>query len=118
MTPGRTFHRAALSALTLLALLALLSACAPRAVSATFSTPEAMAVERAAETAFHRMEIGRLETGSYTTNVLVDLALPQGTRWIVTDFSEDSYTLRFTSDDLPLVAWEVSPRGVLRVLTS
>lgn len=97
-------------------LLALLAACAPQAVSPAFSSPEGQAVQRVAEVAFHRMEIGRLETGNYTTNVLVDLNMPQGVRWIVTDFTSDSYTLRFSADDLPEVAWLVSPRGVARTL--
>ena len=106
--------RAALIALTLTLLLA---ACAPQATSPAFSSPEGMAVERIAQVAFHRMEIGRLQIGSYTTNVLVDLDLPQGVRWVVTDFSADGYSLRFTSDDLPQVAWLVSPAGVRRTLT-
>ena len=63
------------------------------------------------------MEIGRLRTGAYDTGPLVDLdpALPQGARWTVVEFSGDSYTLRFTSDTLPGLAWEVSPDGVRRV---
>ena len=115
MTPSRPASLRTL--LPALALIGLLAACAPRANSPAFSSAEGLAVQRVAEVAFHRMEIGRLETGSYTTNVLVDLNLPQAVRWIVTDFSIDSYTLRFSSDDLAEVAWLVSPRGVQRTLT-
>jgi hypothetical protein len=101
-----------------LALALLLAACAPQAISPAFSSPEGETVERIARIAFHRMEIGLLEVGNYTTNVLVDLDLPSGVRWIVTDFSSDGYALRFTSDTLPQVAWLVSPRGVQRTLTN
>ena len=102
-------------------LLALLAACAPSAGPAPGSAlpddPAARAAERTARLAYHRMEIGRLETGAYTTNVLVDLALPQGVRWTVDDFSVDgsSYRLRVTHAALPEVAWLVSPAGVRRV---
>lgn len=115
MTPRSRTLRAPLTALSLALLLA---ACAPQAISPAFSTPEAETVERIARVAYHRMEIGLLEVGSYTTNVLVDLDLPSGVRWIVTDFSADGYALRFTSDALPQVAWLVSPRGIQRTLVN
>ena len=104
--------------LAALALALLLAACAPQAIARAFATPEAEAVETIARIAFHRMEIARLEVGSYTTNALIDLDLPSGVRWIVTDFSADGYALRFTSDDLPQLAWLVSPAGVRRALAN
>ena len=65
-----------------------------------------------AEIAHHRMEIGRLQTGAYTTNVLVDLELPRGVRWTVLEFAEDTYVLRFTNDEVPDLLWLVDPAGV------
>jgi hypothetical protein len=93
---------------------AVLSACAPAVDAAPFDTPAAQAVERVAHEAYHRMEIGRLRTGSYTTNVLVDLELPQGARVTVEAFSGDSYVLRVTSDAVEGAAWLVGPSGVRR----
>ncbi len=104
--------------LWLLILAVALASCAPRITSASFDTPEGIAIERVAEIAYHRMEIGRLETGSYTTNVLIDLDLPRGVRWMVVDFTVTSYGLHFTSDTLPDVAWLVSPEGVHRIATA
>ncbi|CAN5663319.1 hypothetical protein BH23DEI1_BH23DEI1_05770 [soil metagenome] len=106
-----------------LLVLALVAACAPAvdgatsaagAASAAFDTPAAQAVERVAHEAFHRMEIGRLRTGVYTTNVLVDLDLPRGARITVEAFSDGDYTLRLTSNAVDGAAWFVSPRGVQR----
>lgn len=95
----------------------LLASCAPAATVAQEASPAAAAIRGTAEIAFHRMEIGRLQTGSYTTNVLVDLDLASGTRWTLLEYPADgsSYTLQFTSDQLPGAAWRVSPRGVVRV---
>jgi hypothetical protein len=98
---------------------AALSACAPQLTtptlggSFTLDSPEALAVQRTATAAWHRMEAGYLETGSYSTNVLADLALPQGTRWIIASFSQDDYTLRFDSSRVEGVVWIVTPRGVI-----
>jgi hypothetical protein len=98
---------------------AALSACAPQLTTPTtggtltLDSPEALAVQRAATAAWHRMEAGYLETGSYSTNVLADLALPQGTRWIIESFGDDDYTLRFSSSRVEEVVWIVTPRGVI-----
>lgn len=99
--------------LALLAL-ALLAGCAPQlgVDPELLASPAAIATEQTAQIAYHRMEIGYLQTGSYTTNVLVDLALPRGVRWTLEEFAGDSYRLRFTHDELPTLAWLVSPRGV------
>ena len=99
--------------LTLLVLLiALLGACAPTATAPMPGTPAADATQTVAEIAYHRMEIGRLQTGVYTTNVLVDLELPRGVRWTVLEFGDDDYVLRFSNDSVPDVVWIVTPRGV------
>jgi len=98
-----------------LAAVALLAACAP-ALEA-FNTPAAQEVEKTAWEAFHRMELGRLRLGVYTTNVLVDLVPPRGTRLTVEAYSDDSYRLRVSSDAAPEVAWLVTPRGVQRIRT-
>jgi hypothetical protein len=92
-------------------LIAAVAGCAPRAAgkSASSVTGE---LQRTALVAFHRMEIGFLQTGGYTTNVLVDLELPRGVRWTLEEFTEQSYRLRFTDDADPGAAWLVSPAGV------
>jgi hypothetical protein len=107
--PART--RALLLTATLAALLA---ACVPTTTEAP-AGPAAQALERTASEAYHRMELGRLRTGSYTTNVLVDVDLPQGARVTVEAFTGDDYRLRVDSDAVAGVAWLVSPRGVRRV---
>jgi hypothetical protein len=98
------------------ALAALLAACVPAATAETLAGPAAQALERTASEAFHRMELGRLSTGSYTTNVLVDVDLPQGARVTVEAFTGDDYRLRVDSDAVTGVVWFVSPRGVRRVI--
>ncbi len=106
-----------------------LAACAPPATTVVtptapgddyatheaFDTPAAREVERAAHEAFHRMELGRLQLGFYTTNVLVDLDLPRGSRVTVEAFSDDSYRLRLSSEAALEAAWLVTPDGVQRV---
>lgn len=105
------------SALVLaVALAAALVACIPPAVADTLAGPAAQQLERTAQEAYHRMELGRLRLGTYTTNVLVDLELPRGARWTLESFTGDDYRLRFDSDAVPGVEWSVSPRGVRRVI--
>ena len=99
-------------------LLLLLAACAPRTQNAStetdpvLSSPAAQETERVAMAAYHRMELAQLEDGSYTTNVLINLDVPQGVRWMLEDLTDTSYTLRFTSTNVPDVAWIVTPDGV------
>lgn len=98
-------------------ILLVLAACAPQATTPppganAPNTAAASATETLAQVAHHRMEIGRLQTGAYTTNVLVDLDIPRGVRWTVLDFSTDAYLLRFTHDEVPDVVWLVDPSGV------
>ncbi len=96
-------------------LIALLASCAPQVTSGPFAEPAAQQAETAARIAYHRMELGLLETGSYTTNALVDLDLPKGVRWVLEDFVGDSYSLLFTVDSVPGIAWRVTPSGVRRI---
>jgi hypothetical protein len=102
------------SLLAPLLLLLLLAACAPRAV-----TPSGNSAERAAQDTaliiYHRMQLGHLQTGTYTTNVLVDVDLPRGLRWTIESFPGETYELRVSDDALPGLYWEVTPAGVRRV---
>lgn len=100
--------------LLVLSLILLLSGCLPRigAPQNPLESSEAIETQKIAELAFHRMEIGKLESGEYTTNVLIDLALPQGTQWTLIAFSEGSYTLRFSTESISDYIWLVSPTGV------
>ena len=103
----------------------LVSACAPRTApsnnppggaapvaSAALGTPQARATAETAEIAYHRMAIGFLQSGEYTTNALLELALPKGVKWTLDEFSGTDYRLRFTSDEVPVYAWLVTPQGV------
>ncbi len=103
---------AVLASLTLL-----FSACAPRAAPNTatntsLETSQARATAETAEIAYHRMAIGFLQTGEYTTNALLELALPRSVRWTLEEFSGADYRLRFTSDEVPNFVWLVTPQGV------
>lgn len=103
--------------LLFLTLVALLGACAPGAFGPGASTdPVATELERTAQVLYHRMELGRLETGVYTTNALIDVKLPEGARWTLQEFATDgsSYLLVLRSSRLASTAWRVSPRGVSR----
>lgn len=94
-----------------------LASCAPQtatqgAVTTTLNSPEAVATNRVAKAAWHRMQSYYLETGQYTTNALVDLELPQGVRWTIESFSADGYVLTVTSSAVPEVVWVITPEGV------
>lgn len=120
--------------LTALALLLTVAACAPRAdtpdelpngaappqtapetpTPPQLTDPAARAVDRAAREAFHLMGLGYARTGAYSVNVLVsDLELPSGARWQLENLAEETYALRFTSDDVPDFSWLVMPDGVV-----
>lgn len=75
--------------------------------------PAALEVDRAARQAFHLMGLEFTRTGAYSVNVLVsDLELPSGARWELENITPETYALRFTSDNVPDVAWRVTPEGV------
>jgi outer membrane lipoprotein-sorting protein len=116
MTFTGTLRRPARTGTALLLALLVLSACAPTSTTSPSpaATAEQQALERTAYIVYHRMAIGYLETGTYTTNVLVDVALPQGVRWTLLEYPQDrsSYTLRLTSDAVEGQAYRVSPAGV------
>lgn len=98
----------------MLSLTMLLAACVPQAVSDQLATPEGQALERAAQETYHRMELGRIRLGVYTTNVLVDVDLPRGARVTVEAFDDHDYRLRLDSDVFTQVRWFITPRGVQR----
>ena len=97
--------------------LSLLGACAPRlsAGNPVLNSAQALGTAKTAQIAYHRMEIGLLQTGDYTTNALLELKLPQGVKWTLQDFNSQGYELSFTSDMVAGYAWLVSPKGVSRV---
>ena len=101
-------------ALCAFSLMLVLSSCLPRigAPQNVLESQEAIETRQAADIAYHQMEIGKLESGDYNTNVLADLALPKGTQWTLVAFGEGTYTLRFTSQAITDFAWLVSPEGV------
>ncbi len=116
LAPRSPLRRSAMRLLVAVAALVLLAGCLPSA-DPRFESARALDVERAAQEAYHRMEIGRIRTGAYTLEPLVDVALPRGARWSVRGtFGADVYQLRFASDLIPGVAWIVSPAGVRRVV--
>ncbi len=103
--------------LAVVALWAVLTGCAPTAQAPLPGGAAAHQLDITARIVFHRMAIGYLETGAYTTNVLVDVQLPAGARWTLEAYPNGgtSYRLRIISTQVPGIAWEVSPDGVRRV---
>lgn len=97
----------------LLSLLA--AACAPRTLPGVDDAVLAE-LQTTAEILYHRMELGYLEAGIYTTNVLVDAPIPEGARWTLQEFASDGsdYLLVLTSSRVEGVSWQVSPGGVAR----
>ncbi len=108
-----------LSFLFLLTLL-LLTACAPgtRTLSEISGSPESQQLERTARLAYFKMEEAKLETGAYTTNILAELALPQGVLWQLETLTNETYQLKFVSNDVPGFAYLVNPDGVTLVPAS
>lgn len=106
------------------ALLVVLAACAPTAQApAPGQGPQFVAARSAAEqpavetarTIWHRMELGRLDTGLYTSNVLIDLSdLPPGVAFLMESFPGESFEMRVTDDALPGIYWLVTPAGITR----
>lgn len=92
-------------------LLVALSACVPATQGLSNAAQE---TERLAVLAWHRMQIGFLELGSYSTDVLRDLELPQGVQWTLEDFSRSNYRIEFRSSQVDSMVWLVTPQGVRR----
>lgn len=88
------------------------SARAPQRRVIIINNPAAEDVREIANIAWHRMQLNFLENGTYSTNVLVDLTLPQGVRWVLEDFSNRSYRIRFVSSAVPEIFWLITPDGV------
>ncbi len=103
-------------------LLAVLAACAPGTQQVTAGPQFAVAQSpleepglRTAMAIWHRMEAGKIQTGSYTSNVLIDLVdLPKGVAFRMESFPGESFEMRVTDDSLPGVWWLVNPDGVFR----
>jgi hypothetical protein len=110
-------HRAAGLVAAGFALVLVLASCAPVTQAPLPNSDTARQLDRTARIVYHRMAIGYLETGRYTTNVLVDVQLPAGARWTLEAYARDgsSYRLRITSNSVPGIAWEVTPNGVRRI---
>lgn len=109
-----------LRALLLVALLALpLAACAPGAFGgANTDDPVVAELQRAAEVIYHRMELGRLELGAYTTTPLVDARIPEGATLTLVEYDAESgstYTIVLSSTRFTQGEWRITPSGVRRV---
>src|SRR5690625_63657 len=64
---------------------------------------------------WHRMELGRLQQGGYTSNVLEEMTdLPRGVAFFMDSFPGESFELRVTDDAVPGVWWLVTPDGISR----
>jgi hypothetical protein len=96
-------------------LLLVLAACAPSVTAPPVAPAAEAAGLETAQIIYHRMQLGRLENGTYTTNALVDVDLPRGLRWTVEAFPGESYELRVSDDTLPDIYWKVTPAGVQRI---
>lgn len=80
--------------------------------------PAEAAAADTALTIWHRMELGKLQNGTYSTQVLLDVDLPRGIAWTTETFPGESFSLRVTDDALPGVYWLVTPAGVERIETA
>lgn len=107
----------------------LLAACAPaagtpvREPAAAHAGPRLEEARGAEEDAarttavaiWHRMELGRLQQGGYTSNVLEEMTdLPRGVAFFMDSFPGESFELRVTDDAVPGVWWLVTPDGISR----
>jgi hypothetical protein len=119
MLLSMTLTTTRLSQLFFLTLL-LLTACVPGTKTMTEITgsPESQQLERTAQLAYLKMEEAKLETGVYQTDVLLEVALPQGVLWQLEALTNDTYQLRFISNDVPGFAYIVNPEGVTLIPSS
>lgn len=105
-------------ALAALFLLITLAACAPAAFgSANVDQPIVEELRKAAEIIYHRMELGRLELGAYTTTPLVDADIPEGAMLTLINYDLErgsTYELLLTSTHLGGAGFRITPRGVSR----
>ncbi len=96
----------------------LLAACAPGAFGGADPNDVVVAeLQRSAEVIYHRMELGRLELGAYTTTPLVDAVIPEGATLTLIEYDSENgstYTLLLTSSRFPEGAWRITPGGVRR----
>jgi hypothetical protein len=95
-----------------LLLVLVLAACVPQVSPEVKNSAAYQQAQKFATIVWHRMELGHLQSGTYSTNVLADLKVPQGVKLTLVSFGEGSYLLRVTSSQVPGVGWFVSPSGV------
>lgn len=116
VTNAGKYLRSIVSAL-LLAIL--VSACAPGAFGgARADDPVVAELQRAADIIYHRMELGRLEIGAYTTTPLIDARIPEGATLTLIQYDAENgttYTLLLSSSRYDGGSWRITPRGVSRV---
>ncbi len=105
-----------------LALLLGLAACAPGAFGgANPDDPAVAELQRAAEIIYHRMELGKLELGAYTTTPLIDAVIPEGATLTLVEYDTESgstYTIVLSSTRFTQGEWRITPGGVRRVAAS
>lgn len=130
---GQMRHRRTLPLALAAAAMLALGACAPALTGpqdnplqeqeAGLPGPRLEAARSAAEeparttavTIWHRMELGRLRQGTYTSNVLEDMVdLPRGVAFFMDSFPGESFELRVTDDAVPDLYWLVTPEGISR----
>ena len=93
-----------------------------RRLSAAGAAPAADAeLQRAAEIIYHRMELGKLELGAYTTTPLIDAVIPEGATLTLVEYDTESgstYTIVLSSTRFTQGEWRITPGGVRRVAAS
>ena len=99
-----------------------LAACAPGAFGgANPDDPAVAELQRAAEIIYHRMELGKLELGAYTTTPLIDAVIPEGATLTLVEYDTESgstYTIVLSSTRFTQGEWRITPGGVRRVAAS
>lgn len=117
--PDRTAGKYAKSIFAALLLAIVVSACAPGAFGgARPDDPIVAELQRSAEIIYHRMELGRLELGAYTTTPLIDARIPEGATLTLIQYDAENgstYTLLLSSSRFTGGSWRITPRGVSRV---
>lgn len=124
---ARPRRRLALASLAFVSLALTIVACAPATVQPpagdgpVAGTDRAIVVPaeladpdpllRTAWEAWLRMELYWLQQGSYSTDALLELALPSGVRWTVIEYGPADYTLAVTGDT-STGSLRVDPGGV------
>ena len=99
----------------LILLLVSLNACVPFLMPPSPSlpnTPHAQELQRLAEVVWHKMQIYYLSEGRYSSNVLVDVSIPQGSKVELQDIGSNYFLVRLSSSRLPQYFWNIQATGV------